>query len=106
MNKDAYTVENPNQHAAQFGAEIKRISAMTVIASLLFLTALVASIGVIMLSIHNAMPRIQEIIDMEFAPAMQQERRIILGDMRRLAPAAIIAFPNAPRAQNADRLAA
>jgi hypothetical protein len=43
---------------------------------------------------------------MEFAPAMQQERRIILGDMRRLAPAAIIAFPNAPRAQNADRLAA
>jgi len=79
---------------------------MTIIASLLFLTALGASIGVIMLSMHSAMPRIQAVIDMEFAPAMQRERRIILGDMRRLAPAAIIAFPNAPRAQNADRLAA
>lgn len=79
---------------------------MTIIASLLFLTALVASIGVIILSIRSAMPRIQEVIDMEFAPAMQRERRIILGDMRRLAPATIIAFPNAPRAHNADRLAA
>lgn len=79
---------------------------MTIIASLLFLTALFASIGVIILSIRNAMPRIQEVIDMEFAPAMQRERRIILGDMRRLAPAAIIAFPSTPRAHNADRLAA
>jgi len=60
---------------------------MTIIASLLFLTALGASIGVITLSIRNAMPRIREVIDMEFAPAMQRERRIILGDMRRLAPA-------------------
>ena len=79
---------------------------MTIIASLLFLTALGASIGVIMLTIRNAMPRIQEVIDMEFAPAMQRERRIILGDMRRLAPAAIIAFPAAPRPQNGNRLAA
>jgi hypothetical protein len=79
---------------------------MTIIASLLFLTALGASIGVIMLTIRNAMPRIHEVIDMEFAPAMQRKRRIILGDMRRLAPAAIIAFPTAPRPQNGNRLAA
>jgi hypothetical protein len=52
------------------------------------------------------MPRIQEVIDMEFAPAMQRERRIILGDMRRLAPATIIAFPATPRPQNGGRLAA
>lgn len=79
---------------------------MAIIASLLFLTALGASIGVIMLTIRNAMPRIHEVIDMEFAPAMQRERRIILGDMRRLAPAAIIAFPAAPRPQSGNRLAA
>ncbi|WP_295494378.1 hypothetical protein [Sphingorhabdus sp. EL138] len=79
---------------------------MTIIASLLFLTALGASIGVIILSIRNSMPRIQDIIDMEFAPAMQRERRIILGDMRRLAPATIIAFPAIARVQNGTRLAA
>ncbi len=79
---------------------------MTIIASLLFLTALGASIGVITLSIRNAMPRIQEVIDMEFAPATQRGRRIILGDMRRLAPATIIAFPSTTRVQNGSRLAA
>ncbi len=79
---------------------------MTIIASLLFLTALGASIGVITVSIHNAMPRIQEVIDMEFAPAMQRERRIILGDMRRLTPATIIPFPSTARMQNRERLAA
>ena len=79
---------------------------MTIIASLLFLTALGASIGVIMLSMRNSMPRIQDIIDMEFAPAMQRERRIILGDMRRLAPATIIAIPAIARVQNGTRLAA
>ena len=79
---------------------------MTIIASLLFVIALGASIGVIMLTIRNALPRIHEVIDMEFAPAMQRERRIILGDMRRLAPAKVITFPVAPRAQNGTRLAA
>ena len=79
---------------------------MTIIASLLFLTALGASIGVIMLSMRNAMPRIHEVIDMEFAPAMQRERRIILGDMRRLTPATIIAFPSTADLQNGNRLAA
>lgn len=79
---------------------------MTIIASLVFLIALAASVGVIMLTIRNAMPRIQEVIEMEFAPAMQHERRIIVGDMRRLAPATIIAFPGVTRSFNGDRLAA
>lgn len=79
---------------------------MTIIASILFVIALSVSIGVILLTIRNAMPRIHEVIEMEFAPVMQRERRIILGDMRRLAPAAIISFPVAPRAQDGTRLAA
>ncbi len=79
---------------------------MTIIASLLFLTALGLSVGAIFLTMRNAMPRIQEVIDMEFTPAMQRERRIILGDMRRLTPATIIPFPSAARMQNRERLAA
>lgn len=79
---------------------------MTIIASFLFAVALSASVIVIVLTIRNAMPRIQEVIDMEFAPSMQRERRIILGEMRRLAPAAIIPFPTASRQQREPRLAA
>ena len=79
---------------------------MTIIASLLFAIALGGSIGVILLTIRNALPRIHEVIDMEFAPAMQRERRIILGDMQRLAPATIIAFPSTTLGRNGDRLAA
>ena len=79
---------------------------MTIIATLLFVIALSASLGVILLSIRNAMPRIREVIDMEFAPSPQRERRIILGEMRRLAPAEIIPFPTMSRAQNTPRLAA
>lgn len=79
---------------------------MTIIASLVFLIALSVSIGVILLTIRNAMPRIQEVMDMEFAPSMRHERRIILGEMRRLAPAAIIHFPNVTRLQREPRLAA
>lgn len=79
---------------------------MTIIASLLFLTALGASIGVIVLTIRNAMPRIHAVIDMEFAPSVQRDRRIIFGEMRRLAPAAIIAFPTTSCVQSEPRLAA
>lgn len=79
---------------------------MTIIASLVFAIALTASIAVIILSIRNAMPRIHEIIEMEFAPTVQGQRTIIMGEMRRLAPAAIIAFPSAPRVQDGTRLAA
>lgn len=51
---------------------------MTIIASLLFLTALGASIGVIVLTIRNAMPRIHAVIDMEFAPSVQRDRQSFL----------------------------
>ena len=79
---------------------------MTIITPLLFIIALGASISVIVLAIRNAMPRIQQVIDLEFAPSMNHHRRIILGDMRRLAPAEVIAFPVASRAQFEPRLAA
>lgn len=79
---------------------------MTIIASLLFMIALGASVSVIVLTVKSSMPRIQEVIDMEFAPSVQRERRIILGEMRRLAPAAILPFPAAPRVLETPRLAA
>ena len=79
---------------------------MTIIASLLFVIALSASMGVIIMTIRNAMPRIHEVIDMEFAPSLQRDRRIICGEMRRLAPAEIIPFPTMSRVQSTPRLAA
>ena len=36
---------------------------MTIVASLLFVVALVASIAVMLLTIHSAMPRIREVVD-------------------------------------------
>lgn len=69
---------------------------MTLIASLLFAIALIASVAVIALTFSNAMPRIIEVIDMEFAPAVATERRIILGEIRGRKPqpiAELIAFP-------------
>ena len=79
---------------------------MTIVASLLFVTALAASLAVIMLTIRSAMPRIREVVELEFAPSVQRQRRIILGEMRRPTPAPIIAFPVVIRAQIEARLAA
>lgn len=79
---------------------------MTLIASLLFATALAASIGVIVLSISNAMPRITEVIEMEFAPAVQTERRIFFGEVRGHRSAEVIAFPRKSVAALDYRLAA
>lgn len=70
---------------------------MTLIASLLFAIALAASIGVIMLTVGNAMPRIREVVEIEFAPAMQSERRIVFGELKmtkRVAEAEVILFPH------------
>jgi hypothetical protein len=69
---------------------------MTLIASLLFAIALAASVAVIVLTLGNAMPRITEVIEMEFAPAMQTERRIIFGELKGRKPvqaAQVIPFP-------------
>jgi hypothetical protein len=69
---------------------------MTLIASLLFAIALIASAAVIALTFSNAMPRIIEVIDMEFAPAVAVERRITFGEVkgRKAQPVAkVFAFP-------------
>lgn len=82
---------------------------MTLVASLLFAIALAASIGVIVLTVGNAMPRIMEVVEMEFAPAVQSERRIIFGELkmtRRVAEAEVILFPRKSVAALDYRLAA
>jgi CDP-diglyceride synthetase len=48
---------------------------MTLIASLLFAIALIASVAVIVLTFSKAMPRIIEVIDMEFAPSVAIPRK-------------------------------
>lgn len=73
---------------------------MTLIASLLFVVALAASIGVITLTLRNALPRIREVVDMEFAQAIQHARRINFGEIRYCKAAEVIAFPvNARRSE-------
>lgn len=73
---------------------------MTLIASLLFVVALATSIGVIVLTFSNALPRIREVVDMEFTPTIQQARRINFGDVRYCKAAEVIAFPvNARRSE-------
>jgi hypothetical protein len=79
---------------------------MTLIASLLFVTAFAASIGVIVLTIGNAMPRINEIIEMEFAPVVQSERRIFFGEVKGRRSAQVIAFPRIARVDEELKLAA
>lgn len=82
---------------------------MTLIASLLFAIALAASIGVIVLTVGNAMPRIVEVVEMEFAPAVQSERRIVFGEpkmSRHIAKTEVILFPRKSVAALDYRLAA
>jgi hypothetical protein len=93
---------------SQIGGQ-KGPSAMTLIASLLFAIALAASISTIVLTMGHSMPRILEVVEMEFAPAMQRERRIIFGEVkgRKALPAAqVIAFPRKAVAEAEYRLAA
>lgn len=79
---------------------------MTLVASLLFVIALGMSASVIVLTVRSAMPRIREVVEMEFAGEIACERRITCGEMRRRNPATIIAFPVAGRAIGEIRLAA
>lgn len=76
------------------------------IASLLFAIALAISIGVIVLTIGNAMPRITEVVEMEFAPAVQSERRIFFGEVKGRRSAEVIVFPRAIKGGKEFRLAA
>jgi hypothetical protein len=79
---------------------------MTLIASLLFAIALAASIGVIALTVSGAMPRITQVIEMEFAPAVRTERRIFFGEVKGRQSAEVIAFPLTAKAEPEFRLAA
>jgi hypothetical protein len=67
VNNNVYPVFSRIKLPHRFKVGTQRTSAMTIIATLLFVIALSASLGVILLSIRNAMPRIREVIDMEFA---------------------------------------
>lgn len=79
---------------------------MTLIASLLFVTAFAAAASAIVLTLRGAMPRITEVIEMEFAPVMHNERRLSFGAVKGRRVAEIIPFPM-PVAQTGDlRLAA
>lgn len=79
---------------------------MTLIASILFAVAFVASFGVIALTVSGAMPRITQVIKMEFAPAVQTERRIFFGEVKGRRSAEIIAFPSTAKIEPEFRLAA
>lgn len=79
---------------------------MTLIASLLFVGALAASIAVITLTLRSAWPRIREVVDMEFAPSVQHARRINFGEVRYCKPAQVIAFPTVARVSKELLLAA
>ena len=82
---------------------------MTLIASLLFAIALIASVAVIALTFSNAMPRIIEVIDMELVPTVALERRITYGAIKGRTPqpfAEVIAFPRKAAAPADFRLAA
>ncbi len=55
---------------------------MTIVASLLFLSALVVSGLAIVRTVAHAMPRIVEIIENELEPVALKQRRVIFGTVR------------------------
>ncbi len=82
---------------------------MTLIASILFLSALAASVLAITVTIGDAMPRIVDIIEAEFAPALQTERRINFGAVKQrqvARTAEVVAFPTRVRSEPEYKLAA
>ena len=82
---------------------------MTLIASILFLSAFAASVLVIVNTLNNAMPRILDIVEAEFAPALQTERQINFGPVRQrqtVRTADVVAFPAPLRIEVEYKLAA
>ena len=55
---------------------------MTLVASVLFLSALAVSVLAIFHTIGHAMPRICEIIEAEFEPVMLTQRKVTFGTIR------------------------
>jgi hypothetical protein len=82
---------------------------MTLIASILFLTALAASVLVIAGTLSDAMPRITQVVEAKFGPAIQTERRINFGTVKQrqvVRSAEVVAFPGMVRAVTEFKLAA
>ncbi len=82
---------------------------MTLIASILFLSALAGSVMVIVVTVRDAMPRIADIVEAEFAPVMQTERRISFGPVKQrqvMRVADVVAFPVRLRSAPEYKLAA
>ena len=82
---------------------------MTLIASLLFLTALAASVLTFAFTVRDSLPRISEVIEGEFMQAKPIDRRIYYGAVKRLralGSAEIAVFPVTIRAKTEFKLAA
>ncbi len=82
---------------------------MTFLTILIFTTAMAASIGVILFNISNALPRIAEIIETEFAPTPRRERQINFGAVKQhqaLRTADVVAFPISLAVEQEFKLAA
>ncbi len=82
---------------------------MTLIASILFFSALAASVLVIATTLSDAMPRITQVVEAEFGPAIQAERRINFGAVKQrqaARSAKVVAFPVMARAVTEFKLAA
>lgn len=82
---------------------------MTLIASLLFLSALVVAVLAIAVTIGNAMPRILQVIESEFVPEVRIKRRISFGQVRQRhlrSTADVVAFPRTARDRQGFKLAA
>ena len=82
---------------------------MTFLTILIFTTAMAASIGVILINISGALPRIAEIIETEFAPTPRRERQINFGAVKQhqaLRTADVVAFPVAMAVEQEFKLAA
>ena len=82
---------------------------MTLIASLLFAIALAGSIGAIISTLRSSISRISEVIELEFAPASPNQRRISFGEIKGRTPVRVAEVIVFPRKQTTDldyRLAA
>jgi hypothetical protein len=82
---------------------------MTLIASILFLSALAASVFAIAVTVGDAMPGIADVIEAEFGPTMQTERRINFGPVKQrqvMRSAEVLAFPAKLHGEREYKLAA
>jgi hypothetical protein len=89
--------------------QIRRTYRMTLVASILFLCALMASVFAILSTVGNAMPRIVEVVEAEFRAAPQAQRYIHFGPVRSYTIKRannVVPFPQAARVEQEFKLAA